>query len=127
MTDFLSVFVVPEGVTLGLFVQQLLFAYGAATVMFIRDVQGRRVSSQRSPRGFSWRFLAVDNALRVIGGAPVIYFAVYFAELFLPADASVIMRMGASVVAGAFSDTLWRSFEKWGRDRANNAFGNERR
>lgn len=106
-------YLVPKGVPVELFVMQFLFAIGAATVRLAHDVSTRDVNSRRSPVAFSMGFFVRDNALRLIAGALVIYYGIYFITLFIPVDAANALHLGMAVVVGATSDILWRKFEKW--------------
>lgn len=121
MSEFLS-YLTPEGQPIAQFAALLVFAFVSATIMLARDARGRTVSSARSPRAWSSWFFITDNFLRVVGGAPVIYFGVYFITLVIPAGSTNVVYFAAAVVVGAFGDMLWREFEKWARDSIKKLF-----
>jgi len=112
VVEFLR-YLVPEDVPAALFIMQYVFAIGSATVRLAHDVQTRDVGSRRSPVRFSLVFFVRDNWLRIVAGALVMYYGIYFAGLFIPVEAATSLHLGMAVVVGATSDILWRRFERW--------------
>ncbi len=120
MKEFLS-YIFGQG-SMPLLAACLFFAYLAALLWFSRDVKKRDISSNHTPEQFSWKFLYLDNLVRIWGNVTLIFLAVRFLRpwifpvVFLPdgtaEEVNEEWQLIGSGVLGLLSDMFWLWLKK---------------
>lgn len=105
-----------------LFAACLFFAYLVALLWFSREVRKRDISSVNTPSQFSWKFLYLDNFIRIWGNITLIFIAVRFLRpwifpaVFLPdgdvQETKPEWQLAGSGLLGLVSDMLWLWLKK---------------